>query len=216
MIWFVPLLIIAGVAAVGVTIYVITINNKTSTSPTSKTRKIILLGLKGCGKTTMWKLLKGESPRKGEYAPTVTPNEVASFHIAKGGYNVTINASTDIGGGDLFVGQYNALIDSETFVYYLIDLTKINDDKVCVDINIQLYKIVSIFKEKGIEEKVGIKIIATHLDETNPKLSKDEAIETVANAIKLKYHDNRIFALDLFDEQEFNILKEEIFDAYTR
>lgn len=174
--------------------------------PSPETKRIVILGHgKGCGKTTMWKLLKGEYTEKGGEKPTAC-EEVKPFYLsASSGKKVKIGAATDYGGGDDWVTKWEEVIQSYTFVYFLVNLETIDKDKN--DINQRLLKIVTIFKEKKLE-KVGIKIVATHLDETN--YTESEAIEKVIKTVKIRCKGNNIIALDLFDKNSFQRIKNEI------
>lgn len=198
-------IIIGAIILFGIVVIVIILSD----SPSPETKKIIILGLQGSGKTTLWRLLKGEHLTKGTYSPT-SKDQVESFNVS-GSNNRTIKIETtlDLGGGDLYVNHYKELVEAGTFVYFLIDLTTISEKKA--DINQRLCKLNSLFKDKGIEEKCGLKIIGTHLDETG--LTKQQAIEKIAKEIKLKYYNNNVVAMDLFNTVDFQTLKDEIVEA---
>lgn len=177
--------------------------------PDTKTVDIAILGLKGCGKTTMWELLQNHNPTKGGYNPS-SRDRIESFKV-KGldGREVLISTTYDNGGGDVYVDQYNEVIKAGTMVYFLVDLTRMESQKR--EINARLRKIGTIFKDKRIENASGFQIVATHLDETG--YTKGEAIEMVSQILKIKHRGNNITALDLFNGNDFQVIKNEIINA---
>lgn len=184
----------------------IEVTRDTRSAPTLETKRIVILGHgKGCGKTTMWKLLRGEYTEEGKEDPTPY-QEVKPFYLsAPSGKKVKIRKTVDYGGGDDWVRKWEEIIQSGTFVYFLVNLETIDKDKK--DINQRLWKIVTIFKEKKLE-KVGIKIVATHLDKT--KYTESEAIEKVIKTVKIRCEGNHIIALNLFDKNAFQRIINEI------
>lgn len=175
--------------------------------PSPETKRIVILGHgKGCGKTTMWKLLKGEYTEEGKEPPT-SFREVKPFHLrSSSGKEVVIGTTADYGGGDDWVQKWEEIIQCDTFVYFLVNLETIDQDKI--DINQRLRKIVTIFKDKKLGKTVGIKIVATHLDKT--KYTESEAIEKVIKTVKIRCKGNNIIALNLFDKNAFQRIKNEI------
>lgn len=177
-------------------------------SPSVDTRNIIILGLKGCGKTTMWRRLRGEKPQKGTETPT-SQNQIESFTVSgSNGRTVRISSTRDIGGGDDFVKQYDSLIENGTMVYFLVDLCTL-EENIRV-INARVKKILIVAKEKNLE-KIGLQIVATHLDEAG--YTEDEAKNRVMSALKLEGAYRNVIALDLFDDYGFKRLRDEIVNA---
>ena len=200
-----PTIIVAPIVTAGLALIWLMIKNKLS----RKTTSMVILGLKGSGKTTMWKLLKGKHLSKGHSEPS-SREKIESFEV-KGtdGRKVSISATYDIGGGDDYVAQYNSLIEKHTMIYFLVDLTKLESQKA--EINARLEKIVTIFNEKGIKNECGFKIVATHLDET--PYTKQVAKNRVYEALSEGYRKFDIIALNLFDEYAFLDIKNEIVNA---
>lgn len=76
-------------------------------------RKLVILGDRGSGKTTLWNGLRGLRT-SGGYTQTMGLESVDSFSINANGRQVTIEKGADIGGSDeLVVPYYKKLLDGE-------------------------------------------------------------------------------------------------------
>ena len=132
-----------------------------SSSPDEKTKRIVVFGSKASGKTTLWNQLMDKKVVT-EYR-TTDQEKIESFNFFANNRFVRVLATKDIGGGDMFVRYYNELIsENGTFVYFLVDLTRLHETKQ--EIRSRLQVISKCIKDKKLLN-CGFKIIATHLDE---------------------------------------------------
>ena len=132
-----------------------------SSSPDEKTKRIVVFGSKASGKTTLWNQLMDKKVVT-EYR-TTDQEKIESFNFFANNRFVRVLATKDIGGGDMFVRYYNELIsENGTFVYFLVDLTRLHETKQ--EIRSRLQVISKCIKDKKLQN-CGFKIIATHFDE---------------------------------------------------
>lgn len=132
-----------------------------SSSPDEKTKRIVVFGSKASGKTTLWNQLMDKKVVT-EYR-TTDQEKIESFNFFANNHFVRVLATKDIGGGDMFVRYYNELIsENGTFVYFLVDLTRLHETKQ--EIRSRLQVISKCIKDKKLLN-CGFKIIATHFDE---------------------------------------------------
>ena len=94
----------------------------------SKACSIAILGSKGAGKSTLWEQLQGIFADEN-YRPTVGIENVNQFTINYDGKEKVIAKSKDFGGGDDVVKYYGEVITEGTFIYYLINLTSLEEFK---------------------------------------------------------------------------------------
>lgn len=129
--------------------------------PNKKTVKIIILGPQYSGKTELWCRLQGiVNKSKGGTGK----DEIKEFVLGKkkDGTSVIVEDSIDMGGGDLYVKEYDKQIVSDgIFIYYLIDVRKIKQDKE--DTKLRLRKIASLVTKNSLHN-CGITILGTHID----------------------------------------------------
>ncbi len=111
-------------------------------------RKLVILGERGSGKTTLWKGLRGLRT-SGEYTQTMGLESIDSFNINVNGRQVTIEKGADIGGSDELVAPYykkllageeadsagvvtlgisTILTSSKTVVFYLVSAADLMKD----------------------------------------------------------------------------------------
>lgn len=153
--------------------------------PNKKTVKIIILGPQYSGKTELWcGLRRIVNKSKGG---TEGKSEIKEFELGKkkDGTKVFVEDSIDIGGGDSYVKEYdNLLVSDGTFIYYLIDVRKIKQDKE--DTRIRLRKIASLVTKKDLHN-CGITILGTHIDtddeDGNYPGTKDDAKKEIIREI---------------------------------
>ena len=127
-----------------------------------RTRRIIILGSSMSGKTTLWNQLKNRKIGY-DYIPTPGQTVIDSFKVKYKDHEVRVLATKDIGGSDAWVKYYNELITEDgTFIYFLVDLTRLQDAKQEIRSRLQL--ISKCIKDKKLND-CGFKIIATHFDE---------------------------------------------------
>lgn len=130
-------------------------------SPDENTKRIVVFGSKASGKTTLWNQLMDKKVVT-EYR-TTDQEKIESFNVFANNRYVRVIATKDIGGGDMFVRYYNELIsENGTFVYFLVDLTRLHETKQ--EIRSRLQVISKCIKDKKLLN-CGFKIIATHFDE---------------------------------------------------
>lgn len=135
---------------------------------TAKTKRIIILGSKGSGKTTLWSHLQDKilaTPPE----PTDMQN-IESFRIVANGRIVKVPSTKDIGGGNDWVSSYKNIINNDgTYIYYLVDLTNLHEKNMALEIRARLTKISAIIKDKKLKD-CGCKILLTNKDTYNKNL----------------------------------------------
>lgn len=128
--------------------------------PSTKTRRIIILGSTASGKTTLWNQLRNRNVGYDYVASQQA--KIESFLVKYGDHSVKVLATKDFSGGDLYVKYYEDLINENgTFIYFLIDLTKLQETKQ--EVRSRLQFISKCIKDKKLEN-CGFKILATHFD----------------------------------------------------
>jgi energy-coupling factor transporter ATP-binding protein EcfA2 len=152
--------------------------------PAKKAKNIIILGMQGAGKTTLWNRLGGiKEVRSNTTIKLIPPFK---YKLENGRkvkvvyenekYNVDTetakhrrkkkNGGVDIGGQDSYTPQYDNLIIPDSFVYYIVDATKIHEYDYYRKIRSDFRKIDSVIKEKKISEnQFGFKVLLSHYDE---------------------------------------------------
>lgn len=193
-----------------------------ASSPDERTRRIVILGSSMSGKTTLWNQLKN---RKVGYDYIPTPGQVAvdSFKVKYKDHEVRVLATKDVGGSDAWVKFYDELITEDgTFIYFLVDLTKLSDAKQEIRSRLQL--ISKCIKDKKLNN-CGFKIIATHFDEYEKNMRnqgylvvRDAAINDVLKSLTDKKIKNcnlnidikHIMVANLFDSFYIDEIKREI------
>ena len=190
-----------------------------SSSPDEKTKRIVVFGSKASGKTTLWNQLM-ERKVVREYR-TTDQEKIESFNFFANNRFVRVLATKDIGGGDMFVRYYNELIsENGTFVYFLVDLTRLHETKQGIRSRLQV--ISKCIKDKKLLN-CGFKIIATHFDEYDKnnynllektKKAKAEVISVLTDKeiknCSLKIDLDHIMVANLLDKSYINSIKKEI------
>lgn len=190
-----------------------------SSSPDEKTKRIVVFGSKASGKTTLWNQLMDKKVVT-EYR-TTDQEKIESFNFFANNRFVRVLATKDIGGGDMFVRYYNELIsENGTFVYFLVDLTRLHETKQ--EIRSRLQVISKCIKDKKLLN-CGFKIIATHFDEYDKnnynlleknKKAKAEVINVLTDKeikeCSLKLDLDHIMVANLLNKYYIDIIKKEI------
>ena len=190
-----------------------------SSSPDEKTKRIVVFGSKASGKTTLWNQLMDKKVVT-EYR-TTDQEKIESFNFFANNRFVRVLATKDIGGGDMFVRYYNELIsENGTFVYFLVDLTRLHETKQ--EIRSRLQVISKCIKDKKLLN-CGFKIIATHFDEyvknnydllEKTKKAKAEVMSVLTDTkitnCSLKIDLDHIMVANLLDKSYINSIKKEI------
>lgn len=205
-IWFlIPVVLaLAAIAAI-----------KIGSSPSPETRSIVIAGSVASGKTTLWQQLRNIIPPK-DHVLTDDPVPIESFDIKIGDRIVRIESTMDLGGTDYLFRDYDKLIKEGTFVYFLVDLTRIEDKKN--EIRARIQKIAQIITDNGYKH-CGIKLLATFYDEyaSNNNYSKSQAVAYVKQTLEVRTIkdikvniDECILAVNLLDKSDIEIIKNEI------
>ena len=192
-----------------------------ASSPDERTRRIVILGSSMSGKTTLWNQLK--NLKVGDDYVTTGQTAIDSFKVKYKDHEVRVLATKDIGGSDAWVKFYDELITEDgTFIYFLVDLTKLSDAKQEIRSRLQL--ISKCIKDKKLNY-CGFKIIATHFDEYEKNMEnqgylvvRDAAINDVLKSLtdkKIKNYNlnidiNHIMVANLFDSLYIDEIKREI------
>lgn len=158
-----------------------------------------------------------------DYIPTPGQTVIDSFKVKYKDHEVRVLATKDIGGSDAWVKYYNELITEDgTFIYFLVDLTRLQDAKQEIRSRLQL--ISKCIKDKKLND-CGFKIIATHFDEYEKSMEnqgylvvRDAAINDVLKSLtdkkikncNLNIDINHIMVANLFDSLYIDEIKREI------
>lgn len=171
--------------------------------------KIAILGGKGCGKTELWYRLQDKERPSIEATNSDTIDE---FILGKkdDGRIVTVTSTKDLGGGDGWVQNYKEIIKNGTLIYYLIDLTRLDDLKE--ETRARLHKILTIINENNLED-CHINILATFFDKY-PSF-KSEAVRDIDKIIFSEKINDVDFKgqsrpVNLLNDEDIKTIKDEI------
>lgn len=188
-----------------------------------KATSIAILGMKGSGKSTLWKGLGGVKDVK----INTKYERIPSFTLVRDdGSTVVINETRDIGGEDSYVKYYSELITPNCFVYYVADATKIQEYQYYRRIRSDLRKIDDVLRKKSITpDQFGFKILLSHYDEfmmVEPECSKEELYQVFFDKLAtikstgyvgglVRSRNNAILqAIILTTESDISLIKNEI------
>lgn len=130
---------------------------------------IAILGSKGAGKTTLWQQLSNRYKGKDEVRPTLYTEDTDEFIINYNGELRRVLKSKDYNGDDNAVSSYKDVIQKGTFIFYLIDLTTLEENKEETAARLQKIIIDCEMKNLKIFEDVGLHLVATHYNEWKEK-----------------------------------------------
>lgn len=142
--------------------------------PAITAKNIVILGMKGAGKTTLWNRLGGIKEVRSNTRIELIPSFI--FQLGNGRrvrvvyenekYGEKKNGGVDIGGEGSYTAKYEDLIVPKSFVYYIADATKILEYNYYRKIRSDFRKIDSVLNNKRIKEKqFGFKVLLSHYDE---------------------------------------------------
>lgn len=175
--------------------------------PDSTTKSIVILGCAGSGKTHLWRKLQGEHYDESDRATHL--EKVKSFVLGRNRNGIVhVKETDDIAGSDGFIKKYDKLIEDDTFVYFLINLTRLEEEKQ--DNRSRLDKIGRIKRNK---KNVKLNIIGTHAIEynINEKAARKAILEKVfSKDIKTIKTPNNIRIIDTKDDARIEELRNEI------
>lgn len=175
----------------------------------SKAKKIAILGTKGAGKSTLFFKLGGYPIKPAE---STKVKEIEEFKMKKpNGDTITIAATKDFGGEDIYVRQYQEVIEKGTFIHFLINAKddlynkkgELNNRPI--EITSRLRKIKQVVKNKEIKKNdVGVNIIVTHLDEIAKSFGKTkEDVALDLNKVFKKQYDIKNILIGNLNEDNF-------------
>lgn len=208
----IPLILIGGGAALaGWGLYKIFSSDDDSTSTPATieiVKKLAILGPQGSGKTKLWCALQGK-PRTMRNTGV---DLIKSFLLSQTDrVKVFIEETKDIGGGDGYVEKYGKLVSEETFVYFLLDITKIGREEYNMRPLAQLKTLLSLFPGSG--EK-SVHILATHIDEyRGDRLLGEKVVRDYLAPLEGYGYDRTKFGVtcvDLTNSNYIEKIKEEI------
>ncbi len=206
---FIPLVILAS-GALGLGGFLLA----SLSEPNEETRDIIILGMQGSGKTTLWEAL-GAKVRAGA---TYSEEAIDSFSIEviREGetHRISIHNAKDVGGAKDFVSykHYLDLINSDSFVYFIVNAMHIRKSDYYEDIEDRLLLINKIVKEKG-TEKLGLKILVSHCDHISGNDEKEHIygkIKEIFKEVGFKDKFPKIEFVNLTDSNDIKWIKNEI------
>jgi energy-coupling factor transporter ATP-binding protein EcfA2 len=190
----------------------------------SDAKSIVILGHKNSGKSTLWEALGGIPEAK----PNTPVDKIQSFEITRSdGSVVEVSETMDIGGEDEYVPLYESLIKEGSFIYYLVDANRLEEEDLIRRVRSDLTKINNVVKKKGIsKDSIGIKFLLTHYD--SYKISHPESNEhrlfyqfynkivtmknkgLLADRITPEQYEKVMGTVNLMDERDINRIKDEI------
>lgn len=181
---------------------------------TSKTKRIVVLGPKGAGKTTLWKMLKGDPVTKGSTYPTIKETRYNSFML--GGKKII--DPVDIGGDKIFQNEdtMKELLKSNTFIFILFDIQNLSNKKEKEYLEMLLCCILKYVNDHRKElENIGLNLVATCCDKYNGDIPVKEYVnknlpQIVKLFLKKTDSSQNIKVGDLFDGILFDEIKKEI------
>ncbi len=180
----------------------------------NKIVKIAILGGKGCGKTELWYKLQGKERPSVE---ATNRDKIEKFTLGEknDGRSVTVESTTDLGGGDEWVQAYNEIIDKDgTLIYFLVDLTRLNELKA--ETRARLAKILKINKNF---KNNRIIILATFFDKC-PGYKSDAVREIDKIIFSEKIEDENFQGLsrpvNLLNESDIKTIKDEIMNSIDK
>ncbi|MBQ0090273.1 MAG: hypothetical protein KBT27_13185 [Prevotellaceae bacterium] len=176
---------------------------------------IAIFGSKGAGKSTLWEQLQGIFADEN-YRPTVGIENVNQFTINYDGKEKVIAKSKDFGGGDDVVKYYGEVITEGTFIYYLINLTSLEEFKR--ETRARIKAIGKIIEEKKLKNKVGLRLVATNYKEflkNNPGKDINYARAKLISVVGLKdvkdvEIEETVMVAELTDKQDIRQFFEQI------
>lgn len=181
----------------------------------SQAASIAIFGSRGSGKTTLWKQLQGVFADENYWSTTGIDN-VDQFTINYDGKKKVISKSKDFGGSDDVVKYYGEVITEGTFIYYLIDLTSLEEFKR--ETRARLKAIGKVVEEKKLKDKVGLRLVATHYKEflkNNPGKDINYARAKLISVVGLKdvkdvEIEETVMVAELTDKQDIRQFFEQI------
>lgn len=182
---------------------------------TPYTKKVVIMGTRGAGKTTLWKRLRGEDY---ENIRQTTAEEVKEFTIkTKSGREIRVAKTKDYSGSEEYITQFKDLIEDNTFVILLVDLNNFTEEAKGQILG-SLNMIVRTMKGRN-EKGDGLKLIATNFWKysASGNKSKEDARVDVRNFLgrgKLeRYLVKDIEVVDLRCSTDIERIKEEIVNS---
>lgn len=177
---------------------------------------IAILGSQGSGKTTLWNKLRNSIE---DIVPTEGHVSLNEFTVNYDGKAKKILSPIDYGGSEKEVKEYDDGIQKNTFIYYLIDLTKLQENRL--DTRARISKIFTVIKEKDLEEKdYGFRLVATNYKTYKLKTgkSKQDAIKdmlltvdpTSIEGVKL---DKECMVAELTDDNDIIQFRKQILNS---
>lgn len=151
-----------------------------------KATSIAIFGSTGSGKSTLWQQLQRKFKQEN-YHPTLAAENINQFIIEYDGKKKKISKSKDFSGQHEMVKEYGEIIMEGTFIYYLIDLTSLNEYKK--ETRARIKAIYNVIKQKSLNDKVGIRFVATHFNEylkLNPGKTISDAQTEIIYTLGLK------------------------------
>ena len=177
-------------------------------------KKVAILGSREAGKSTLWKKLR--NPADKECPPTTPmPSEMSEFFIEYKGKMIKISKTLDIGGADEHVGKrYEKLIQKGTYIFYLIDLNRLEELKD--ETRGRIRKIQEVIRGKKLKNTV-IHYVGTHYAEfeKQTRKSRDAAKADLLDFLRYlkdKDLDERILVAELTDERDID----QFYDIITK
>lgn len=175
------------------------------------TKKIVIMGTKGSGKTTLWMQLQGK-PFKEDYGQTYSETVEEFIFATKSGRAVKVAKTKDYGGGNEFIPYFKELLEDGTFVILLVDLANLTDEaKGQTLATLHLLSKTLNLKSKG----AGIKVIGTNFNKFSEGYKSKEVAKTELKKFlgleKLKrYSIKSLEVIELRNSADIETIKEEI------
>lgn len=169
-IWFVPVIVLAG------TIIATIIGEVIIDEINKKTIGMAVLGMQGAGKTTWYNYLTKEK-RKGQ----TTTHSVGKIEMRlENGKKLIIKSGTDIGGVDEYQYKYNEMVEENDIILFLFSLKAYKDDKLYQR---RVHSRIDLIQDKMNDEKY-LYVIMTHSDQVQDKAARMKAESNIQNVLK--------------------------------
>lgn len=202
---------------------------KKITSISTSTKRLVIIGPKGSGKTTIWRSILESHPevleKLGDGGTSIT--QIPDFTIRYNGRDLQIIDSKDIGGGDDFFANrvVEELKKDDTFILFIFNannvLQEIDSEIKVIQERLEFIHRMGKFKDHSINGKMLL--IGSHIDEAlkrDKELSEKNIPDKLYQKVGTKYFkqiqgfniEKHLIAIDLTNKNMLNNLKNKLFE----
>jgi len=183
---------------------------------------IVILGMKGAGKSTLWEKLGGPKSEMNTEVDAINKFKLKLPSSEK----IWVEHTQDIGGQTKRLKMYEGLIKPLTKVFFLVDATELEDDEYVQNICKYLATVRFVFDKNSTSEDFDnkIQIVVTHSDEyleVHPEQSSESisqyCLERIDNDMEFDFgrlspkgKSDIFISVNLLDEYYIKKLKNKI------